>query len=71
MLSHEEKDLILFTLSNVMEQLDNDDDGTFIDKYGEFILDDGTDTCDLADQLITKVENLQTKLLPDVIPISE
>lgn len=70
-LSHEEKELILFALCNISVQLNQDDDGTLIDQYAEFILDDSSDTCDLADKLITDIENIKTKLLPDVIPISE
>ncbi|WP_107668979.1 hypothetical protein [Cyanothece sp. BG0011] len=69
-LSHEDKELILFALSNIPVQLNQDDDGTFIDQYAKFILDESSDTCDLADKLITDIENIKRKFLPDVNSIT-
>lgn len=68
MLDQSDKELIVFALSNVMNQLDKDDD--FIEKYQEYvegcILNDGYSPHDydfknLADELITKIENFKAK----------
>ncbi|MGK7957758.1 MAG: hypothetical protein AB4063_21280 [Crocosphaera sp.] len=70
MLNQSDKELVVFALSTVLEQLDNDDDGTFIDKYQEYvegcILNDGYSPHDsnfdnLANQLITKIETFKAK----------